>query len=280
MNKLLIPGVAALALLCAPTVHGEAVVRETTTTIAAAPFEAAGTVTEWAPDRVIIRREGEAEPMPFAFARRVEYVDEAGNPVAREVIRRDAPVTLRYTREGDRMLVDRVVVHRRPAPTEVTRAETATTTIAAPLEAAGTVTAWDRDRVIIRREGVAEPVPFAFARRVEYVDEAGNPVEREVIRRDVPVTIRYTREGDRMLVDRVVVHRRLAPAAVATTETTTTTTTTISGHDAKEIEKRRDKIAKLERELAEHPDRTRLREDLADERAKLERFQRDIQDRR
>jgi hypothetical protein len=186
MNKLLIPGVAALALLCSPTVHGQAVVRETTTTTTAAPLEAAGMVTEWSPDRVIIR---------------------------------------------------------------------------------------ERD--------VADPVPFAFARRVEYVDELGNPVAREVITRDVPVTIRYTREGDRMLVDRVVVHRRVAPAAaVTTTETTTTTTATVSGHDAKEIEKRREKIAKLERELAEHPDRDHARGDLAEERAKLERLERDIQERR
>jgi DNA-binding transcriptional regulator GbsR (MarR family) len=66
---------------------------------------------------------------------------------------------------------------------------------------------------------------------------------------------------------------------VTSSQTTTTTTTTISGHDAKEIEKRREKIAKLEREVAEHPDREHLREDLADERAKLERLERDIQER-
>lgn len=184
MNKLLIPGVAALALLCSPVVHGQSVVRETTTTTTA-PLEAAGTVTEWGPDRVIIRE-----------------------------------------------------------------------------------------------KNVADPVPFAFSKRVEYVDEAGNPVSREVITRDAPVTVRYTREGDRMLVDRVIVHRQVAPAAVTNTQTTTTTTTTVTGHDAKEIERQRDKIARLERELSEHPDREHLRGDLADERAKLERMERDIQERR
>ena len=184
MNKLLIPGLAALALLCSPSVHGQAVVRETTTTTTA-PLEATGTVTEWGPDRVIIREKDATEPMPFAFSKRVEYVDEAGNTVT-----------------------------------------------------------------------------------------------REVITRDMPVTVRYTREGDRMLVDRVVVHRRIAPAAATTTETTTTTTTTVTGHDAKEIEKRREKIAHLEKEVAEHPDRERLREDLAAEKAKLESLERDIQERK
>ncbi len=208
MNKLLIPGVAALSLLCAPIiVHGQTVVRETTTT-ATAPLEAAGTVTEWGPDRVIIRQQGAADPVPYAFARRVEYVDEAGVPVAREVITRDVPVTVRYVREGDRMLVDRVVVHRRVAPAaEVTTVPGAVTT--------------------------------------------------------VPRTV------------------TTVPGAVSTeTRQTTTTTTTVSGHDAKEIDKRREKIAKLERELAEHPDRDKLRDELSEERAKLEQLQRDIQDRR
>lgn len=197
MNKLLIPGAAALALLCTPMSHGQTVVRETTTTATAAPMEAAGTVTEWGPDRVIIRKTDVAEPVPYGFAKSVEYVDEAGSPVTREVITRDTPVTVRYIQEGDRMLVDRVVVHRR---------------VAAPAAA---------------------------------------------------VTV--------------------APAPAVTssqTTTTTTTATTISGHDAKEIDKRREKIAKLERELAEHPNRDRVREDLADERAKLERLERDIQERK
>lgn len=102
----------------------------------------------------------------------------------------------------------------------------------------------------------------------------------EVITRDAPVTLRYTREGDRMVVDRVIVQRRVAPAAVTNTETTTTTTTTVTGHDARELEKRRDKIARLERELAEHPDREHVRDDLADERAKLERLERHLQERK
>ncbi len=169
-------------------------------------------------------------------------------------------------------LLSTPMVHAQTVVREVT-----TTPDAAPLEATGTVTEYAPDRVIIRqREGV-EPVPYAFARSVDYVDDAGAPVTREVITRDTPVTVRYVREGDRMLVNRVVVHRRSAPVATDTTQTTTRTTTTISGRDAKEIEKRREKIAKLERELAEHPDRDRVRGDLAEERAKLERLERDVQ---
>ena len=176
MKKLLlIPGVTALALLCSPSVHGQAVVRENTTT---------------------------------------------------------------------------------------------TTATAAPLEAAGTVTEWGPGAVIIRQKDVAAPIRYSFARTVEYVDAAGNPVTRETITAGVPVTIRYIREGDQMLVDRVIVQRTVAPSTATTTVTTTTTTPTV--REAKEMEKLRGKIAHAERELAEHPDRTHLQEDLARDRAALD----------
>jgi hypothetical protein len=238
-----------------------------------------GTVSEWAPDRVIIRERDVTDPESYYFSKRVEYVDEAGNPVARELIAPGAPVTMRYVREGDRMFVDRVVVQRRVAPVAV-EGRTVVSETAAPLEVAGTVSEWGPDRVIIRERDVANPVPFYFSKKLVYVDEAGNPVERQVIAPGAPVTVHYTREGDRMLADRVVVRRTVAPARTVTTEVapsravtteaTTTTTTTVSGREAKEIEKLRAKIAHDERELAEHPDRTRLQDDLARDRAALE----------
>lgn len=145
-----------------------------------------------------------------------------------------------------------------------------TTTTTAPLEATGTVTEFAPDTVIIREKDVTAPVHFSFAKRVEYLDAAGNPVAREIITPGVPVTIRYTREGDRMLVDRIIVQRTVTPSGVTTTETTTTTTKTVTGRESKEIEKLRDKIAHEERELAEHPDRTQLMDDLARDRAALQ----------
>ena len=112
MKKLLIPGVAAIALLCAMPLHAQTVVRETTTTAAAEPAEIAGTVTEFAPDTVILQQKEIAAPVRYSFAKTVEYVDEAGNPVTREVVKTGVPVTVRYIKEGDRMLVNRVIVHK------------------------------------------------------------------------------------------------------------------------------------------------------------------------
>jgi hypothetical protein len=146
---------------------------------------------------------------------------------------------------------------------------TTTTAAAAPMEVTGTVTEWAPGAVIIRQKDVAAPARFSFARTVEYVDAAGNRVAREVITPGVPVTVRYIRDGDQMLVDRVIVQRQ--PAATETSTTaTTTTTTTVTGREAKEIEKLRGKIAHEERELAEHPDRTKLQEELDRDRAALD----------
>ena len=158
---------------------------------------------------------------------------------------------------------------------EVVR-ETTTTTAAAPLEAAGTVTEWGPDTVIVRQQGAADPVRYSFAKKVVYVDEAGNPVSREVIRQGAPVSVRYVREGDRMLVDRVVVQHTAAPVATTETNTTTTTTSTVTGREAKDIRKLKEKIAHEERELADHPGREHLQEELDRDRATLEQIQRDV----
>lgn len=136
-TKLIIPSAAALMLLCSLHANAQTVVRERTTTAvpettvtAVEPVEAVGTVTEFAPDTVVLRTEQAAAPVRYSFAKTIEYVDDAGAPVTREVIKTGTPVTVRYIREGDRMLVNRVIVHRTTtaAPEAVTTQKTTTTT--------------------------------------------------------------------------------------------------------------------------------------------------------
>jgi hypothetical protein len=135
-TKLIIPSAAALMLLCSLHTNAQTVVRERTTTVpettvtAVEPVEAVGTVTEFAPDTVVLRTEKATTPVRYSFAKTIEYVDDAGAPVTREVIKTGTPVTVRYIREGDRMLVNRVIVHRTTAvaPETVTTQKTTTTT--------------------------------------------------------------------------------------------------------------------------------------------------------
>jgi hypothetical protein len=71
-------------------------------------------------------------------------------------------------------------------------------------------------------------VSYSYTKTTTYVDENGNPLASEVIRSGVPVTVYYTRDGDRMMASKVVVHQAQMPGADATIikKTTTTTTTT------------------------------------------------------
>ena len=54
---------------------------------------------------------------------------------------------------------------------------------------------------------------YSSTKSTTYVDETGAPVSVETVKSGLPVTVYYTREGDRMIAEKVVVRK-----------TTTTTT--------------------------------------------------------
>jgi hypothetical protein len=132
MKKQILFAAAAAVLLSSLPAGAQTVVRETTTAIQ--PVEVAGTVTEFAPDAVVIRSQEATAPVRYAYSTTTEYVDDAGNRVTREVVKSGLPVTIRYTRDGDRMIVSRVIVHQPTAVVPVvpgtvdTKTTTTTTT--------------------------------------------------------------------------------------------------------------------------------------------------------
>lgn len=88
--------------------------------------------------------------------------------------------------------------------------------------------------ITVRSES-ASPVSYSYSKTTTYVDENGNPVSVETVKSGAPVTVYYTRDGDRMIASKVVVRRTTTTAAppvaapvVETKKTTTTTTTTPS----------------------------------------------------
>ena len=128
MKNSFIYAAASAMLLSAWPAGAQTVVRETTATVQ--PVEVAGTVTELAPEAVVIRTQEAAAPVRYAFTKTTEYVDEAGNRVSREVVKTGVPVTIRYIKNGDEMTVSRVIVHPAAvtAPEAVTTEKTTTTT--------------------------------------------------------------------------------------------------------------------------------------------------------
>jgi hypothetical protein len=101
------------------------------------------------------------------------------------------------------------------AGTEVT--ETTTT------NATGTITTYTpgTDYLMFRAGTTGAPVRYYYTKDTTILDPAGQTVTWSAVRPDLPATVYYVREGDRMIVRKIV----LSKPTVIEKETTTTTTT-------------------------------------------------------
>ena len=77
---------------------------ETTTT------ETIGTVTEYTPGQHLFLRTERNQPVRYKFGKTVTYVTPNGKTIEASKIRKDAKVRVHYIKEGDDMLVDKVIV--------------------------------------------------------------------------------------------------------------------------------------------------------------------------
>src|SRR6476620_11742444 len=81
-------------------------VTETTTT------ESTGTVTEFTPGQALILKTEAAEPVHYKFGKTVRYVASDGQVVEASKITKDSKVRVHYIKDGDDMVVDKVIVTR------------------------------------------------------------------------------------------------------------------------------------------------------------------------
>ena len=105
MKKLILSMALAVA---APFAWAQ--VSETTTTTTT---EGTGTITEFTPGTTIVLKET-AGPRSYYFGPKVVYVTRSGKTLdettVRTRVRVGVPVRVHYVTEGDRMLVDRVIL--------------------------------------------------------------------------------------------------------------------------------------------------------------------------
>jgi len=94
-------------------------VSTTTTTDATAPITSPssstppstdGVITDADSDAISIRTDSSASPVHYAAHNSTAYVDENGNPVARNSLKAGTPVTIFFERDGDNLRATRVVV--------------------------------------------------------------------------------------------------------------------------------------------------------------------------
>ena len=77
---------------------------QTTTT------ESTGTVTEFTPGQMMVLKTEATEPVRYKFSKQVTYVTSDGRVIEPSQIRKDSKVQVHYVKEGDDMLVDKVIV--------------------------------------------------------------------------------------------------------------------------------------------------------------------------
>lgn len=112
---------ALLALFCATAfvvTVAQAQTSSTTTTTSAGgttestttTTEANGTITEFTPGSSIVLSTGTGEPTHYRFSKTVTYVTPSGKVIEASRVKKNSKVHVHYLKEGNDMLVDRVIV--------------------------------------------------------------------------------------------------------------------------------------------------------------------------
>ncbi|MES2505859.1 MAG: hypothetical protein V4599_04095 [Verrucomicrobiota bacterium] len=179
-----------------------------------------GIINEFGPQSIVIRTSTNAEPARYTFRDTTTYVDQYGNPVSATVVKSGLPVTVHYIRDGDALIASKVVVRTAASPV----VETSQTTTS------GVINTYGPEGLVVRTETSADPLRYTFTKTTTYVDENGQPVSIETVKSGLPVTVYYTRSGDSLVANKVIVRRAVAvpvPAPAVEKKTTTTTRSTI-----------------------------------------------------
>ncbi len=98
------------------------------------------------------------------------------------------------------------------------------TTTESTVTSTGTIAAYtpDSDYITFRTTTDTAPVKYYYTKSTTILDPEGRTVTWSAVRPDLPATVYYVREGDRMIVRKIVLTK---PAAVYEKKETTTTTT-------------------------------------------------------
>lgn len=182
-----------------------------------------GTVSEFGPQSIFIKTEPGVKPIRYISGDTTNYVDEEGKPVSVATVKSGLPVTIYYTKVGDTLIASKIMV-RKLATASAQPLETTETIITT---SAGTISEFGKERILIKTETSPDPLSYAYSKTTTYTDEEGNPVSISTVKSGLPVTVYYTKVGDTLMVNKVIVRKTLViPAPVIEEKKTTTTTTT------------------------------------------------------
>jgi hypothetical protein len=115
MIKLFLGFICATALLMAVAQAQTSTSSTTTTTGAGSETtttttESYGTVTDFSPGASLVLSTGSGEPVQYRFSKSVTYVTPDGKVIDASRIKKNSKVRVHYIKEGNDMLVDKVIV--------------------------------------------------------------------------------------------------------------------------------------------------------------------------
>lgn len=108
------------------------------------------------------------------------------------------------------------------ARADMTKETTTTTTYSGTVSSVSPTSS----TIVMKSESAAAPQQYVYTEKTTWLDSAGNTVSRDAIQNQ-PVTIYTEKQGDQIVVTKVVTQK--ASPAPATVEKKTTTTTTTTG---------------------------------------------------
>lgn len=192
-------------------------VEETTTTTTTS----AGTVSEFGPTDITIKTTSSSDPLHYTYSKTTTYVDENGAPVSIQTVKSGLPVTVYYTKVGDKLVASKVIVKKVETDGGATTETTQTTT-----NSEGTISESDSDGIVIKTTSSSDPLSYTYSKTTTYVDDNGAPVSIKTVKSGAPVTVYYTKVGNKLVANKVIVRKAVvAPAPVIEEKKTTTTTT-------------------------------------------------------
>ena len=89
--------------------------------------------------------------------------------------------------------------------TSTTQADGTSTSKTTTTESTGTITEYTPGASFVLRTEAAEPVHYRFSKTVSYVTPDGQVVEASKVTRNSKVRVHYVKDGNDMLVDKVIV---------------------------------------------------------------------------
>ena len=115
MIKLFLGFICATALLIAVAQAQTSTSSTTTTTgtgseTSTTTTETYGTVTDFSPGASLVLSTGSGEPVQYRFSKTVTYVTPDGKVIDASRVKKNSKVRVHYIKEGNDMLVDKVIV--------------------------------------------------------------------------------------------------------------------------------------------------------------------------